>query len=216
MLAASGVAVLRFDYRGSGDSDGNFNEMDLHSEVNDTVAAVRYLKNLPGVDEHRIALLGRSLGGAIAVLAAAEMKEKVKAIALWAPVFSASQWKKVWAEAQETGGSELLDEEYVAFDGQLTNLAFVHQFFEMDLNLELSKLQEVPMLHFHGGKDAMVNTDHAEKYEAARKDASAENFFVILENSDHDFSEVLEQQRLLTETNRWLLDKLNTGSTING
>lgn len=206
-LASLGVTVLRFDYRGSGDSDGEFTEMELESQVSDIIAAVRFLQNKPDIDENRIALLGRSLGGAMAVLAAAELKQ-IKALALWAPVFSASQWKQAWAEAQKSGGSEILDEEYVAFEGQLTNLAFVHQFFAMDLTKVLPKIDHLPFLHFHGGKDAMVNTHHAEMYENQRKEAKGESTFVSLENSDHDFSEVVDQQRLLHDTSRWLVEKL--------
>lgn len=209
LLAASGIAVLRFDFRGSGDSDGDFHDMDLTSEVSDTLAAVQYLRQQDFVDSDRLGLLGRSLGGAIAVLAAPNV-QNLRCLALWAPVFSASQWREQWEQAQAEGTSQLLDEEFVAFDGQLTNLAFVKQFFGMDLNQVLPEISMVPLLHLHGGQDVMVNTQHATDYEEARKAAGAESHFVMLENCDHDFSEVTEQQRLLEETRTWMTHILSS------
>ncbi|MEN0109799.1 MAG: alpha/beta hydrolase [Planctomycetota bacterium] len=63
------AAVLVFDYRGYGMSDGKPHEAGV---VADTRAAQRFLAERCGVDTDRVVLFGRSLGGAAAIAAAAD------------------------------------------------------------------------------------------------------------------------------------------------
>ena len=63
------VAVLVFDYRGYGRSEGKPSESGL---IQDAKAARRWLANRTGVEESDITLLGRSLGGGVAVQLAAD------------------------------------------------------------------------------------------------------------------------------------------------
>ncbi|SEI74537.1 hypothetical protein SAMN04488058_101499 [Deinococcus reticulitermitis] len=82
-LAASGVAALRFDFRGSGESQGDFSEMTVTGEVEDAGAACAYLRRQPGLDPERVMLLGFSMGGLVAALAAPQVRPH--RLALWAP-----------------------------------------------------------------------------------------------------------------------------------
>lgn len=63
-----GFNILRFNYRGVGNSDGAFGQG--VGEIQDTIAAVKFLRNHPNTDPKRIALLGYSFGGSIAIAAA--------------------------------------------------------------------------------------------------------------------------------------------------
>lgn len=69
-LAASGIAALRIDYRGTGDSSGNSLETSLASMTEDAAAAADYLRKECGCG--KVALAGLRLGGAVALLAAAQ------------------------------------------------------------------------------------------------------------------------------------------------
>ena len=82
-LASVGVACLRFDFRGSGESQGDFSEMTISREVQDTVAAAEYLRNQPHLDPERVMLLGFSMGAMVASLALAEVRPH--RLALWSP-----------------------------------------------------------------------------------------------------------------------------------
>jgi len=206
-LADAGIAVLRFDFRGAGDSDGRFQDTDFDGEVSDILQGIKHLADYDIVDKERIGLLGRSLGGALAVVAASH-HENIKSLVLWAPVFGADQWKEDWAQAQNNKESRLLDEGLVAFDGQLTNTRFVQQFFALNIEEHLQKLGHLPMLHFHGISDTKVETHHAEQYERCREEAKAISEFIMLPNSDHDFSDVVDQRRLLNDTCKWFTDTL--------
>ena len=76
-LSDEGIAVLRFDFTGLGESEGEFSESNFSSNVSDIVAAARFLAEEQGGPS---ILVGHSLGGA-AVLRAAEQLESVKAVA---------------------------------------------------------------------------------------------------------------------------------------
>jgi len=70
-LTNAGIAVLRYDERGVGESTGNYagaNSEDLSRDVD---AAVNYLKTRPEIDAARIGLIGHSEGGYIAPMIAA-------------------------------------------------------------------------------------------------------------------------------------------------
>ena len=83
-LAARGCAVLRFDYRGEGDSDRPFERSDLQTRLEDTAAAIDELKRQ--VPELRqVTLVGLRLGATIAAAVAAT-RDDVDRLVLWDPV----------------------------------------------------------------------------------------------------------------------------------
>src|SRR5579864_8279648 len=65
-LAQAGIASLRFDFCGSGESDGEFSEVTLRGEIADGRMAVEFLRRQRGIDAQRVGLLGLSLGGTVA------------------------------------------------------------------------------------------------------------------------------------------------------
>jgi len=81
-LTAAGFAVLRFDFYGSGDSDGEFDEFTVETEVADAIAALDWLEQQPGLDMTRIGVLGLSLGGYVTALLAGR-EPRVKAVVFW-------------------------------------------------------------------------------------------------------------------------------------
>ncbi|HEU0297649.1 MAG TPA: alpha/beta fold hydrolase [Anaerolineales bacterium] len=70
-LPMHGVAVLVFDRRGSGASEGDFETADFEDLAGDVIAAVEYLQSRSDLDPARIGLHGTSQGGWIAPIAAA-------------------------------------------------------------------------------------------------------------------------------------------------
>jgi dienelactone hydrolase len=81
-LAGTGFAALRFDFYGSGDSDGDFEEFTVLTEVADAVAALDWIAGQPGIDAGRIGVVGLSLGGCVAALLAGQ-DARVKAVVFW-------------------------------------------------------------------------------------------------------------------------------------
>lgn len=66
----NGIGVLRFDERGVGESEGNFNTATSKDFASDVLSAVRYLKNRSDIDPSSIGLIGHSEGGIIAPMVA--------------------------------------------------------------------------------------------------------------------------------------------------
>ncbi|HEU0224615.1 MAG TPA: alpha/beta fold hydrolase [Steroidobacteraceae bacterium] len=88
-LAGRGWAVLRFDFRGEGDSDRRFEESDLGTRLEDTAAAIDELKRRAGLS--KVALLGLRLGAMIAAAAAAQ-RDDVERLVLWDPVVDGADY----------------------------------------------------------------------------------------------------------------------------
>jgi uncharacterized protein len=79
-LVPHGYAVLSFDYRGFGRSDGERGRLVPQEQVEDVRAAVSFLETRHEIDPERIALLGWALGGGVAIAEAAS-DERVRAVA---------------------------------------------------------------------------------------------------------------------------------------
>lgn len=85
-LAARGIASVRFDFNGHGQSEGKFEEMTVPNEVEDAKKIYAYVAAQPWVDTTRIALAGHSQGGVVASMVAGELGAgRVAAVVLLAP-----------------------------------------------------------------------------------------------------------------------------------
>jgi len=80
-IANAGYLVLRYDKRGFGQSGGRPDAVSLADFAEDLKAAVQYLADRKDVDPRRIAVVGHSEGGAVALLAA-EKDKRIAAVAL--------------------------------------------------------------------------------------------------------------------------------------
>ena len=70
-LTRQGIAVLRYDDRGFGESTGDFHEATSADFATDVEAAISFVKSRPELDEEHIGLVGHSEGGLIAPIVAA-------------------------------------------------------------------------------------------------------------------------------------------------
>ena len=86
ILAEQGFASLRVDFRGSGDSDGEYQMTTFSTQVSDALAALKYIRrNLRHqVNTRSIGMLGHSQGGLVVSTAAAK-DGHVDALVLWSP-----------------------------------------------------------------------------------------------------------------------------------
>lgn len=82
-LVPFGLAVLRYDKRGVGESGGVFNNGDLPQLARDAAAGLRFLARLPQVDTARIGAMGNSQGGWLVPMAAVTVPEIVKYMMFW-------------------------------------------------------------------------------------------------------------------------------------
>lgn len=91
-LCAAGYAVLRFDFRGHGDSSGRFEDFTIDSQLVDIACALRTLKaQTDGLEA--IGLLGLRFGATLAAIAA-EKEPDIRPLILWEPIDNGAQYMK--------------------------------------------------------------------------------------------------------------------------
>ena len=176
-LAARGIAVLRFDFTGLGESEGDFAATGFSSNVADLLAAARFLEERYRAPE---LLVGHSLGGA-AVLCAASELESVKAVATIAAPSDPAHVLRLLAgsrdEIERDGEAEV----------RLAGRSFrIKKEFLDDVakgsSEEAIRSLGASLLIFHSPTDEVVGIENAERiYRAARHPKS----FVSLDGADH-------------------------------
>lgn len=201
-LVKKGFTVLRFDFRGSGDSEGDLQDMTITSAVNDTLVVLNYLLEDPRVDSDRIGIFGRSFGGAVSLLTACK-SDAIKSIALWAPIFHAKDWEAKWNHMQTQQLTPEQVDNFKRVNGQLLGKPFWTELFAMDVINALNVVKDRPLLHIHGEKDTVVPITHADKYREARRLAKGDTHFILLPDGDHDFTSPKNQKTAIDQTVAW-------------
>lgn len=84
-LLRSGLVVLTFNFRGYGESEGESGRVVVDEQVADLLSAVDWLSDREGVDESRVIVVGSSLGGSIAIKAAAS-DSRIRACVAGCPI----------------------------------------------------------------------------------------------------------------------------------
>lgn len=82
-LAKKGLASIRMDFSGCGESKESFKENNLTNMIADVTASIEHMKSLENIDGEKIGMLGYSMGGRIAMLSSEN--HKFEAMTLWAP-----------------------------------------------------------------------------------------------------------------------------------
>lgn len=88
LFLEKGIALFYFDKRGVGLSEGRWQRTDLFERADDARSAVRRLRDYPGIDGHRIGVVGHSQGGTVAQLLGALYGDSLAFVAsLAAPTY---------------------------------------------------------------------------------------------------------------------------------
>lgn len=108
-FGARGVASLRFDDRGAGESEGRHEESSVAQDVADLGAALAFLRARPEIDPGRLRLIGHSQGGLTAALLAQQAKvEAVAALAAPAEAMTRILHRQARFAGIEAGYSEVV------------------------------------------------------------------------------------------------------------
>jgi uncharacterized protein len=94
-LAKRGNAALRFDFRGEGESDLEFEQTGIETRIADAVRAAEALLELqPAL--RAVTLLGHRVGGAVALAAAKRLGRKARGVVIWDPVPHGREYLMQW------------------------------------------------------------------------------------------------------------------------
>jgi putative redox protein len=176
-LSMMGIAVLRFDFTGLGQSEGNFAQTGFSSDVSDLLSAVNFLKR-----EYQAPVLaiGHSLGGT-AVLMAAGSLPSVKAIATIGAPCDPAHVKHLLRHdlaSIENDGKAMVD-----IGGRPFPITkhFLEDLNAFDPEPAIRRLNKALLL-LHSPQDSIVDIGNAAAvYQAARHPKS----FVSLDGADH-------------------------------
>ena len=179
-LTEHGIATLRFDFPGLGQSEGEFQNTSFSENVDDIIAAAQWLEENYKAPQ---LLMGHSLGGAAALKAATrpELKKMIKAVATvgapFDPAHSVLHYAHAIGEA-DTNGSVA-----VVLGGRelIISREFLEDLAETNPEEYLPKLRK-PLLIVHSPIDITVGIDNAQNiFSLARYPKS----LMSLDKADH-------------------------------
>ena len=188
VMAAYGIATLRIDFMGNGDSTASYTDYCFTSANIDAKAAADYLAKLDVVDGDALGVMGWSQGGTNALLAAAAYPDTFKAVVTWAGAMRLNgadffeDYNAAYETAKKDGYVEL------TFDWR-EPLHIGPRWFEECLNTdkaaEVAKIKG-PILAINGLSDTTVTPDNADQIVAASTNDASMTYFI--EDCDHTFN----------------------------
>ncbi|SBW10402.1 conserved exported hypothetical protein [uncultured Eubacteriales bacterium] len=176
-MAAAGIATLRIDFMGNGDSTADYVNYSYTSANIDAKAAADYLAKLDVVNADELGVMGWSQGGTNALLAAAKYPDTFKVVVTWAGaleltgsgLFGDKTFDEAYAQAKEKGYYEM------TFDWR-EPLHLGTKWFEdvagTDVLAQVAKI-DGRVLAIAGDQDTVVPIDNAISIKNAAKDGSA-------------------------------------------
>jgi putative redox protein len=195
-LVEDGFKVLRFDFSGNGQSEGDFSESLYSKQVDDMKAAASFM-SAQGVSW--IGVAGHSMGAMVALLAASVM-DNIKAICTLAAKASALQSFHFLSQDQI---QELQHTGRVNFISRGRNLELSEAFFADAAKYELSSIMESlpqPLLVVHGDLDEIIPVENAYKLHQYKRVNSQ---LAIIPGADHMFSQDEQRQEVAQRVARW-------------
>lgn len=179
-----GIAVLALDWPGTGELFDDGPDPDHDDFTDGVLDLARHDRDL---DLDRVALVGFSLGGAMAVRAAA-LDRRIAAVAAVTPPYDVRAWMR--------SASPLLREQFASWSGDEGWTMERADGFALDAVLPRLK---APLLVFGGGQDLVVPPTESIKLAATHGENAT---LVWYEHAGHGLFEVLDQWT--TDSARWL------------
>lgn len=178
VFAEAGIATVRFDFRGCGESEGRAAQSTISGRWRDLQHVMARAEALPGFNG-RVALLGSSLGGYLALLEAGR-SPLIRSVSVWSTP------------------SHLRDlEQRLLAVGTISRLV-VEDLRRQELLSRIGEVQRVLILH--GAQDELVAPSHAEAIFAAVKAPKSLHLFPA---TDHRFTQVESRQQAISLSLEW-------------
>lgn len=191
-LVEKGYATLRFDFMGSGDSDGDFKDMTFLTEVMDAKEIIK--RTLELNNNKPFILLGFSCGGAISGFLANEYQDNIEKLILLSPAGNMNLIAKMKFDTLKMDKDGNVD-----LGGYCLNIKFLKSFDNLNLYQNLEKFTK-PTLICHGEEDTSVPIAYGKKYHKIIPN----NEFHKIKGSPHCYTKV----ELRTEVRNYIKEFL--------
>ena len=186
-LRAHGIASIRFDFNGHGESEGEFKDMTVPNEIEDAKKVVEYVRDLRFVSD--VAIAGHSQGGVVAAMTAGQMSKEAgedafKAVVLMAPA-AVLRDDAIRGNTMGKMYDPFDPGEYVELYGGLKlGAAYIRSAFSLPI-YETAAQYQGPALIIHGNADRVVPYTYGEGFHKIWPKSE----FVLQEYYDHGFSQ---------------------------
>ncbi len=202
-LSSSGFIVLRFDFRGSGDSDGEFEDVTLPGEVSDAERALSFLLEQENVDRERVGIIGLSMGGRVAAILASK-DERIKFVILYSALLRSLSKEDIGKKFSR----EILKKLEAGEAVEISKGWYVKkEFFEtIDYVVPLDVMSKikVPILIIHGDEDKVIPVEEAKRGYELIKGLNEKNELYIIKGGDHTFSKREHTLEVIRKTLSWI------------
>jgi len=193
-MAQRSIMALRFDFRYVGESSGKFEDITYSGEVEDLKAAHALVQSRnPG----KIAILGSSMGGTVALLFAAQQPSLAALVTISAPFHPERFPNRVLTPAQ---AEQWRAQGFTHHNGQRINRSLLHDLERLNVPEAVKKII-CPVLILHGDADEVVPVEEAHELYAALAHSKR---LSILPASDHRLSDPAVMRRAIAEALEWL------------
>ena len=181
-LQKHGIASIRFDFNGHGESEGKFEDMTVPNEINDAKKVIEYVRDLRYVS--KIALVGHSQGGVVASMTAGELGSDISAVVLMAPA-AVLRDDAIRGSTFGKQYNPLDPPEYVELWGpQRLGRNYIKTAFSLPI-YETAANYHGPALIIHGNGDRIVPYTYGLRFHQQWKGSE----YVLQEYFDHGFSQ---------------------------
>jgi uncharacterized protein len=198
LLARHGIASARFDFMGSGESDGEFQDMTLSGEIADALSVLDWLARVRGVDRRRRVLLGMSAGGTVAGCVAGDLAGEVRGLVLWSPAGEISERIRERAEALREAARSSAPQERDPMDygGLRIGPRYLTDAAEVQV-LRRSSAYAGPVLVACGTADTVIQPEVARRYASLYGPRAR---LVEIQGAGHVFEGLAWRQQLFRDT----------------
>jgi hypothetical protein len=203
-LADAGVASLRFDLRGHGESEGRQEELTLTAILNDIRVALAHIREATGAQ--RVSLLGASFSGGVCAYYAAKQPDELDCLVLLNPqldykkrtITSRPYW--VNDHLSDDMARQLGEHGFIQFTPTLRHgRPILNEVFWFEVLAVLGAIT-APTLVVHGTKDTFVPIEASRE---AMKLFQAKHQLVEIEGSQHGFAVHDDPQYLNPRSQQW-------------
>lgn len=182
------LSVFRFDFAGSGDSDGSLVDLTLDRELEDLQAAINLVNSIESVDSSKIGLVGHCLGG-VSVIRERARNIHIHRTVAWAPFTDLSGAVRRLIGEDAFSVLQDGDEAEFIYHGELMRCGpeILTQSSELDMLQEIAQANH-PLLIIHGTEDATVPLQEVKKLvEQAQVTSKTPPKLQIIEGAHHSF-----------------------------
>jgi pimeloyl-ACP methyl ester carboxylesterase len=198
-LASVGIAAVAFDRAGHGESDGEFFDTRVSTNIADTLATLDEVASYEFVDSENLHLLGFSLGAVVASVVAAETHHRIRSLTMWSPA-------AVFADNARASGlpgqpdPTIVDGVY-EFEGLRLGPGFLEDASIFEPYVRAAGYHG-PARVLHGDQD-FIPVEYARRYETVYGDAMK---LTIVGGADHTWRPLWSRDLLIRETVEFILD----------